>query len=434
MPVADHIDNAVRSVTFTPVASAGPFSLPFPIYEADSAAELKSDFLITLAGVIQTGYVVSGTFVDGVAINGAITMTAPVTGTLIIYSRRPPRSSVDLSDGQAVTSLELQAMVNGLLASVRDVYDWLARLEAGNILPAGTFVPTAGGAMSGFLTLNADPTAILHAASKQYVDAKLPITTKGDLISHTGVVPARVAVGANGRRLIADSSQSAGLAWANNGGTLQTLTDVANIAWDMSLGDDASVTLGGPRTLTAPGNEVVGQRGYLDVIQDATGSRTLTWNAAYKFPNGNDQKPCPDIGSTTRYHYEVRGSDDIIVRKAWVSGRDSIGWWKEYDLGVVTADTLFTIAHGLGRYPAAVEAWLQCTTANLNWAIGDRVSVSESSPLDTGGGDRRGSNIVINITNVFFIVRNGFGISDKTTFANSAITVGSWKIIIRIYE
>ena len=32
-------------------------------------------------------------------------------------------------------------------------------------------VPLAGGTMTGFLTLNADPTANLHAATKQYVDS-----------------------------------------------------------------------------------------------------------------------------------------------------------------------------------------------------------------------------------------------------------------------
>lgn len=36
----------------------------------------------------------------------------------------------------------------------------------------GTKLPTAGGAMSGFISLHADPTSSLHAATKQYVDAK----------------------------------------------------------------------------------------------------------------------------------------------------------------------------------------------------------------------------------------------------------------------
>lgn len=432
MPVADHIDNAPRSVTFNPVASAGPFSLPFPIYEADSAAELKSDFLIALDDVVQTDYTVAGTFTDGVAIDGAITFGSPLTGELVIYSRRRPRSSVDLADGQAVTSLELQAIVNGLLASVRDVYDWLGSLEAGNVLPAGTFVPTAGGVMSGFLTLNDDPTDPLHAAPKQYVDAALPATTKGDLIGHAGAAAIRVPVAANGKKLMADSALTPGLGWARNGGSVQTLTDTANIAWDMDLGDDAKVTLAGNRTLTAPTNEVVGQFGYLDVIQDATGSRTLTWNAAYKFPNGTDQKPCPDIGSTTRYLYEVRAADDIIIRKAWVSARDSIGWWKEYDKGVLALSTIYTQAHGLGRLPALVQFYLECTTASNGYVIGDRIDVHS---LIDGTSNSLRAGVAMNITNAYVAQSSGTpNIMNLTTGAQAALTLANWKVIIRVYE
>jgi hypothetical protein len=50
---------------------------------------------------------------------------------------------------------------------------------------AGNYVPTAGGSMTGPLTLSADPTAPLQAADKDYVD--LSAAAKADLIS--GLVP-----------------------------------------------------------------------------------------------------------------------------------------------------------------------------------------------------------------------------------------------------
>jgi hypothetical protein len=62
-----------------------------------------------------------------------------------------------------------------------------------------------------------------------------------------------------------------------------TLTDGATINWDMSTESVAKVTLGGNRTLAAPTNGSTGQFASLLVIQDGTGSRTLTWNAAYEF-------------------------------------------------------------------------------------------------------------------------------------------------------
>ena len=62
-----------------------------------------------------------------------------------------------------------------------------------------------------------------------------------------------------------------------------TLTDGTTITWDVSVAQVAKVTLGGNRTLSAPTNGATGQFISLLVIQDGTGSRTLTWNSAYEF-------------------------------------------------------------------------------------------------------------------------------------------------------
>lgn len=62
------------------------------------------------------------------------------------------------------------------------------------------------------------------------------------------------------------------------------LTDAANISWDLDDGLVAGVTLGGNRTMDAPSNPRAGQRITLQVIQDGTGSRTLTWNSFFVWP------------------------------------------------------------------------------------------------------------------------------------------------------
>lgn len=67
--------------------------------------------------------------------------------------------------------------------------------------------------------------------------------------------------------------------------TQQTLTDAATINWNWTLGRIGVVTLAGNRTVAAPTNLVIDTI-ILQVIQDATGSRTLTWNAIYKFSGG----------------------------------------------------------------------------------------------------------------------------------------------------
>ena len=63
-----------------------------------------------------------------------------------------------------------------------------------------------------------------------------------------------------------------------------TLTDGANISWDASANQVASVTLEANRTLDNPTNMKDGATYILTVKQDETGSRTLAYGTAYKWP------------------------------------------------------------------------------------------------------------------------------------------------------
>ena len=64
-----------------------------------------------------------------------------------------------------------------------------------------------------------------------------------------------------------------------------TLTDASTITWDVIASPVAKVTLSANRTIAAPSGSTpaAGQFIALTVIQDGTGSRTLTWNATYEF-------------------------------------------------------------------------------------------------------------------------------------------------------
>jgi hypothetical protein len=72
-----------------------------------------------------------------------------------------------------------------------------------------------------------------------------------------------------------------------SGGSLTVeaaLGDGATVNWDVTANPVAKVTIAGNRTLALPLNPLgSGQYASLLVIQDGTGSRTLTWNAAYEF-------------------------------------------------------------------------------------------------------------------------------------------------------
>ena len=95
-------------------------------------------------------------------------------------------------------------------------------------------------------------------------------------MGYIGQEPAQVAIAASD--LADDLVTSAKLNYSET-----TLTDQATITWDASTQDVAKVTLGGNRTLGLASNGTTGQFISLLIIQDGTGSRTLTWNAAYEF-------------------------------------------------------------------------------------------------------------------------------------------------------
>lgn len=65
-----------------------------------------------------------------------------------------------------------------------------------------------------------------------------------------------------------------------------TLTDGATVSWAVGAAQVATVTIAGNRTFGAPTGLVSGAFYSLNVIQDATGSRTITWNAVFKWTGG----------------------------------------------------------------------------------------------------------------------------------------------------
>lgn len=84
-----------------------------------------------------------------------------------------------------------------------------------------------------------------------------------------------------------------------------TLSDGATINWDTSANQVTSVTIAGNRTMAAPTNVKDGGMYSLFVIQDATGSRTLTWNSVFKFTNS--AAPTLSTGANAIDHIAFRG-------------------------------------------------------------------------------------------------------------------------------
>lgn len=143
--------------------------------------------------------------------------------------------------------------------------------------------------------------------------ADLAVGTDGELITwDSSGNPATVAVGSSGQVL---TSNGAGAAptMQTLGATARTytkqqnfaeatLTDAANISWNLDDAQTAKVTLAGNRTLDNPTNLVAGGTYVLRIIQDGTGTRTLAYGSAYKFPGGT----APTLSTAA-------GAEDIIT-------------------------------------------------------------------------------------------------------------------------
>ena len=120
--------------------------------------------------------------------------------------------------------------------------------------------------------------------------------TTSEHSSFTGAVGEVTVDTTKDTMVVHDNSQAGGYAMANlktaqeftatQNFNATTLTDASTISWDASANQVTSGTLGGNRTLGAASNQIDGGVYVISIIQDGTGSRTVTFNSNYKFVNG----------------------------------------------------------------------------------------------------------------------------------------------------
>jgi len=141
-----------------------------------------------------------------------------------------------------------------------------------------TFAPTGGSGV----TLKQNAKTLVYTDGSTMFDV---MANLGD-INATSVTSTDIkAPGSNANVGISFTTTGSGFIKFNDAAynPEATLTDGATISWDAQAQPVAKVTLAGNRTLEAASNGIAGQFVSLLVIQDGTGSRTLTWNAVYEF-------------------------------------------------------------------------------------------------------------------------------------------------------
>jgi hypothetical protein len=130
-----------------------------------------------------------------------------------------------------------------------------------------------------------------EAASSATVAGVVELATIAEVDTGTDTVRAITPAGLAGSALQATADSAAQLGAAQEYTKTQnfnatTLTDAANISWDLESNQVAKVTLTDNRTLDNPTNMVDGATYILRVIQDAGGTNTLDYGNAYLWPGG----------------------------------------------------------------------------------------------------------------------------------------------------
>jgi hypothetical protein len=265
------------------------------------------------ATALETARTIGGTSFDGtanIAVNLAATATALATARTIAGqsfdgSANITIASTDLSNTSNITLNDgTQTLTNKTLTSPKineDVavtstateLNLLDGSTAGTIANSKAVIYSAAGQVNG-TTLAIAGTAITSTADELNLLDGVSGLVQADFTKLAAIDSTAAELNYSDLATLGTTAASKVFtADANNLTTVSgavanvedTLTDGATITWDVIASPVAKVTLAGNRTLSAPSGTtpIAGQFVSLLIIQDGTGSRTITWNAVYEF-------------------------------------------------------------------------------------------------------------------------------------------------------
>jgi hypothetical protein len=217
---------------------------------------------------------------------GASTPTSAVAGTFWIDNSVTDTLTLKVYDGVdnlSIFSINTATNVITLPSGVVLTIDGLTTTATGTVL---TLTDTH---LNSTVSIRLpDATSIQDDSGNEYIKLEKTASAVNEITvtnSEHETHPEISATGDDTNIGLSLATKGTGLILFNDGAynADATLTDGATITWDVGSSPVAKVTLGGNRTLSAPTNSASGQFISLTVIQDATGSRLLTWNSAYEF-------------------------------------------------------------------------------------------------------------------------------------------------------
>ena len=231
----------------------------------------------------------------------------------------------DLADSQCVAGMWfLRSDTNTL--KIRNSSNGFTEVGSINSANLG-LLPKSGGTMTGTLTtvdvaFQGDNYSVLWDKSDdafEFADnAKLVFGSSNDLtISHSGSNSVINESGTGNLQFQLGGSTklelvSGGISLTGGAASnITELSDGATITIDMATACNHSVTLCGNRTFAAPSNQVVGQSGSIFITQDGTGSRTASFNSAFKFVGGTAPTLSTAASAVDRIDYIIKSSNVI---------------------------------------------------------------------------------------------------------------------------
>ena len=262
---------------------------------------IKNNASVTIAANIITALGFSG------PLNGTVGATTPATGKFTTVESTITTGTAPL-----------------VVASTTNVANLNASSLSGATFAAPGSIGSGTAGSGAFTTLSATGVTTLSAGT---VSAPA-LTTSGD--TNTGMFfPAAdtIAFVEGGTEVIRiNSSSNVGIGTTTPAAKLAvvgtgyspaiTITDGATLNWDTSLGQVAQVTLGGNRTFAAPTNLVNGGFYSLLIIQDGTGSRTISWNAVFDFAGGTAPTLSTAAGSKDLITWRSDGTNMLEVGRS----------------------------------------------------------------------------------------------------------------------
>ena len=234
--------------------------------------------------IADAGNIGSASDTDAIAIasNGQVTLTQTLIGTALDIS-----GDIDIDGTTNLDVVDLDGAVD--MASTLGVAG-VVTANAGVVIDNITIDGTEIDLSSGDLTVDVAGDIILDAAGNDLSFAAGGTTVLTITNSSSDVIVKPIV---DTNDLIFQQRDGTEVFRVEDGAYMSlaamavhpeaTLTDASTVTWNSLTSPVAKVTLGGNRTIAAATGAVAGTFASLLVIQDGTGSRTVTWNAAYEF-------------------------------------------------------------------------------------------------------------------------------------------------------